>query len=102
MDLMEEEDTINKINIAPLVDVCLVLVLVFMVTMPLSALYGITVKNQSLHKFGITTQQDHVMVHLAERAIYIRDSQGDDRAVPYVEFGRVLRSAILASVTHQL
>ena len=95
MDLMDDEETINTINIAPLVDVCLVLLLVFMVKMPLSALYGIAVKDNVLSKYGITTQQEHVTVMLLTGGgIYVLNKDGSKHAVPYEDFGAVVRQLL--------
>ena len=97
MDLLEDDDTINAINIAPLVDVCLVLLLVFMVTMPLSALYGITVKSNVLSRYGITTPVDHVVVHLTVGGIFIVTDDKRENRVPYDQFGVVVRQLIQTS-----
>lgn len=98
MDTLED-DGISAINIAPLVDVCLVLLLVFMVTMPLSALYGVTVKSDTLAKYGLTKPQDSVMVHLAAKGIYIEDEKRKEQLVPFEEFGTVIRQLIQLSTT---
>ena len=90
----ELDDSINAINIAPLVDVCLVLLLVFMVTMPLSALYGVTVKNDALAKYGLTKPQEHVMVHLTTKGVYIEDEKRKEQPVAYEEFGVVMRELL--------
>lgn len=102
MEYLEEEDSINKINIAPLVDVCLVLVLVFMVTLPFSILYGITVKENKLSKYGLTTPQEHVVVHLTDRGIFIQDEKGKEQPIPYEDFGVVVRQMLQVSATKSL
>ncbi len=94
-----EDDDISTINIAPLVDVCLVLLLVFMVTMPLSALYGVTVKTDDLAKHGLTTPQEHVMVHLHSKGIFIEDEKRHEQPVAYEEFGTIMRQMIQLSST---
>jgi biopolymer transport protein TolR len=99
MENLEADDSINAINIAPLVDVCLVLLLVFMVTMPLSALYGVTVKTDKLSKYGVTKPQDNVMVHLAANGIFIENDRRKEELVPYEEFGVVIRQLIQLSAT---
>ena len=53
--MKDDETGTNQINMTPLVDVSLTLVLVFMVTMPLSMIHGITVKSDTLKKFGLST-----------------------------------------------
>src|SRR5688572_337980 len=94
MELLEEDDAINAINIAPLVDICLVLLLVFMVTMPLSGLYGITVKENALTKYGITTPQEHVVIHLTNRGVFVEDDKRQEQLVPYTEVGVVVRQLL--------
>lgn len=96
----EQDDDINAINIAPLVDVCLVLLLVFMVTMPLSALYGVTVKNDALAKHGLTAPQEHVMVHLRAKGLFIEDKSRKEQPIAANEAGIVLRQMISLSPTH--
>ncbi len=102
VDLFEDNDSISAINIAPLVDVCLVLLLVFMVTMPLSSLYGITVKSNQLSKYGITTPVDHVMIHIKANGLFIEDEKRKEQRVPYEEFGVVVRQLIQLSTTKEV
>ncbi len=97
MEALDDDESIGGINIAPLVDVCLVLVLVFMVTMPFSALYGITVRDHKLTKYGLTVKQDHVQMHLTEAGIFIKDEKGADQKISYEDFGVVLRQMIQLS-----
>lgn len=97
--MFEEEGSVNKINVTPLVDVCLVLVLIFMVTMPFSIIYGITVKGQILKNYGLSTPQEHVNVLLASRGVFIQDEKGKDQPIPYEDFGNVLRQVIQIAET---
>ena len=103
-DISEESDqSISNINITPLVDVCLVLVLIFMVTMPLTLIHGIDIKRQLLERYGLTTPQENVRLHLAApNGIYIKDSDGKDRLIPYSEFGMVLGQVIRLSPTKKV
>src|SRR5688572_23636084 len=98
VDMLDDDDSINGINIAPLVDICLVLLLVFMVTMPLSGLYGITVKENVLRKYGITTPQEHVMIHLTSRGIFVEDDRRREQLVPYTEVGVVIYQLLKIAV----
>lgn len=98
--MSEYADDLNddaKINITPLVDVCLVLVLIFMVTMPLSMIYGITAKSHSLSRYGITRQQDHVVIHLTTKGPKVRNDKGGEQLIAYEDFGGVLRQMIQLS-----
>ncbi|MBV9079853.1 MAG: biopolymer transporter ExbD [Elusimicrobia bacterium] len=99
---MIEEDSISNINIAPLVDVCLVLLLVFMVTMPLSGLYGVMVKSNKLSQYGLTTPQDHVVIHLATTGIAIEDDKRKEQPVKVEDFGAVVRQMIQLSATREV
>ena len=100
--MMDEDQAANRINITPLVDICLSLVLVFMVTMPLSTLYGITVKRDVLRQYGLATPQDHVVVHLTAGGVLIEDEKGRGQPVPFKDFGVVLRQMIQISVTKEV
>ena len=101
-DLGEKKDGVNGINITPLVDVCLVLVLIFMVTMPLSLLRGIDVRRQSLSKYGLSTPVENVNARLTPKAILIKDSKGVERNVPLSEAAVVLQGVLEASKGKQL
>src|SRR4029077_5266740 len=87
---LEKKDGVNGINITPLVDVCLVLVLIFMITMPLSVLRGIDVKRQALNKYGLDTPQENVTARMTARELLVKDAQGADKPVPYDESAVVL------------
>ena len=95
--MKEDEKGTNRINITPLVDVSLTLVLVFMVTMPLSMIHGVTVNRQSLEKYGLSTPQESVVVHLTDSAVFIEDENGREQKIPYVEFGVVIRQMLQLS-----
>ena len=97
MQTVEEDTSINSINITPLVDVSLVLLLIFMVTMPMSMIHGITVRRQALEKYGLSTPQENINIHLTERGIYIKDATGKQHPIPYDEFGVVLIQMIQVS-----
>jgi biopolymer transport protein ExbD len=98
----QDADDINGINITPLVDVSLVLVLIFMVTMPLSMIHGIDVKRQTLQRYGLATPQENIVVHLTDRAILIKDENGREQAVPYDQVGAVLSQMIRLSPAKQV
>jgi biopolymer transport protein ExbD len=100
--MLEDDKAANGINMTPLSDICLTLVMVFMVTMPLSVIYGVTVKGESLRKFGLATPQEKVVVHLGQRGVYIEDEKGKEQPIPYTEFGVVLRQMIQVSETKEV
>jgi biopolymer transport protein TolR len=95
--MIEEDRALNSINITPLVDVSLVLLLIFMVTTPMSLINGITVKSQSLEKYGLSTPQENIVVTLTDHGIFVKDNKGEKQSVPYKEFGVVLSEMIQIS-----
>ncbi len=101
-DVGDKKDGVNGINITPLVDVCLVLVLIFMITMPFSVLRGIDVKRETLKKYGLSTPQENVTVHLTEKEILVKDVKGVDKPVPYEDAAEVLGGMMRQSVAKQL
>jgi len=96
------DDDRDGVNLTPLVDVGLVLVLIFMVAMPLSMIHGIDVKRQALEKHGLNTPQEQITVHLAGNGVFILDEKGKEQAVPYDEFGMVLSQMIQISPSKQV
>lgn len=101
-DLGEKKDGVNGINITPLVDVCLVLVLIFMVTMPLSLLRGIDVKRQSMSKYGLSTPVENVNARLTTNSLFIKDAKGVERNVPLDAAADVLSGVMQTSTGKQL
>ena len=95
--LTDEDSTTTSVNVTPLIDVSLVLVLVFLVTTPLSIIQGITVKRDTLNKYGLSTPQDNVMIHLETKAVYIADAKGTEKQVAFDDFGTVLQLMIQKS-----
>ena len=102
VELGEKKDGVNGINITPLVDVCLVLVLIFMITMPFSILRGIDVKREALKKYGLATPPENVNAHLTAKELLVKDVKGREKAVPYDDAGLVLGGLLQASVAKQL
>lgn len=91
-----------RINITPLVDVCLVLVLIFMVTMPLSMIHGITAKSHSVKRTGVTTPRDHVVIRLTLRGPMVKNSKGQDQLIAHEDFGAVLRQRVQLSASREV
>jgi biopolymer transport protein ExbD len=100
MDELDKETA--GVNMTPLVDVSLSLVLFFMVTMPLSIIYGIQVKHDALKKYGLTSPQENIVVHLSTKGVFIEDEKNKEQKVPYEVFGVVLRQMIQISVGKQV
>ncbi len=90
----DEGDTVSGINITPLVDVALTLVLVFMVTMPLSMIHAITVRRQIVEKYGLSTPQENVQIKLSGQGIFVKDKKGKNRHVANQDLGFVLTQMI--------
>ncbi len=95
--MVEEDQAINGINITPLVDVSLVLLLIFMVTTPMSLIHGITIRRQTLERYGLSTPQENIQIHLTEDGIRIKDAAGKQHPIPYDQFGVVLSQMIQIS-----
>ena len=103
--LFESEDDFREssgINVTPLVDVALTLVLIFMVVLPSSVIYAINVRNQLLKSYGLSTPQENVRVHLTAGGIFVKDEKSMDRLVPYDSFGIVLSQMVQISPTKRL
>ena len=96
------DSTSAKINVTPLVDVCLVLVLFFMVTMPLSVIYGVRVRQEALAKYGLTTPQENITVTIKTNAILVSDGKNSDKKIPSVDFGMVLGEMLQLSTAKQV
>ncbi len=68
------EDAITEINVTPLVDVCLVLVIIFMVTAPMAMQAGIIVASSKVDAAeGEVSQNESVAVRLTADKIYLND-----------------------------
>lgn len=93
----EDSDSIAGINITPLVDVALTLVLVFMVTMPLSMIHGITVRRQMVEKYGLSTPQENIQIRLSQQGIFVKDKKGKSRHVSNQDLSFVLTQMIIDS-----
>lgn len=100
LDELEKNET--GINVTPLVDVCLVLVLFFMVTMPLSAIYGVRVKQETLAKYGLTTPQENIMVHLTHEGVYVMDTNNKEKLIRNFDFGVVIGGMLQKSTGKQV
>jgi biopolymer transport protein ExbD len=93
---------LHGINITPLVDVSLVLVLIFMVTMPLGMIHGIDVNRQALKKYGLTTPRENVSLHLTARGVFVKEGRGRETGVNDADLAQVLAGLIEASKTKRV
>lgn len=75
------QENTHGINITPLVDVSLVLVLIFMVTMPLAMNYGIDVRRQTLKKYGLTARSESISLHVASSGLSVKIGRSE-KAIP--------------------
>ncbi len=66
------EESITEINVTPLVDVCLVLVIIFMVTAPMAMQAGIVVASSKVDAAeGQVSQNESVAVRITAEKIYL-------------------------------
>lgn len=96
-DVGDKKDGVNGINITPLVDVCLVLVLIFMVTMPFSLIRGIDVKREALKKYGLSTPQENVSARLTPKELLVKNAGGEEVPVSATDETEVLMDLLKAS-----
>lgn len=67
-------EAISEINVTPLVDVCLVLVIIFMVTAPMTMQAGIIVGSSKVNAAeGKVSQNESVALRLTKEHIYLND-----------------------------
>lgn len=67
MPLAPDEKTFSDINITPLVDVCLVLVISLMLSAPFFIQSGIDVNRTGMQAFGLSTPQENVLVVVVDQ-----------------------------------
>ncbi len=79
------KDGITDINVTPLVDVSLVLVIIFMVTAPMVMQAGIIVGSSKVDAAeGEVTQNESVALRLTAKAIYLNDQPVTMAALPAI------------------
>ncbi len=77
------EDAITEINVTPLVDVCLVLVIIFMVTAPMVMQAGIIVASSRVDAAeGRVSQNESVSVRLTTEGIYLNNKPVTMQSLP--------------------
>ncbi|MBP7792527.1 MAG: biopolymer transporter ExbD [Candidatus Goldbacteria bacterium] len=81
----KEGDAITGINIVPLIDICLVLLIIFMVTSPMVIQSGILVNSSTVTaSHGKSTKSDAVQVKLTKNSIFINNNKVDNDKFPAV------------------
>lgn len=83
----DEDVAITDINVTPLVDISLVLVIIFMVTAPMVIQSGIVVTSSKVTaSHGKSTRSESVQVRLTEKSIYIdNDKIAEDKFVQIIK-----------------
>ena len=77
----EEESAINDINVTPLVDISLVLVIIFMVTAPMVVQSGIVVNSSKVtESYGKSTRDESIQIKITKKAIMINNNKVSDES----------------------
>ncbi len=72
----DEESAITDINVTPLVDISLVLVIIFMVTAPMVVQSGIIVNSSKVtESVGKSTKDEAVQVRITANALFINNKK---------------------------
>lgn len=72
----EEESAINEINVTPLVDISLVLVIIFMVTAPMVVQSGIVVNASKVtESFGKSTRNESVQIKITKKSLLLNNNK---------------------------
>jgi biopolymer transport protein ExbD len=77
----DEESAINEINVTPLVDISLVLVIIFMVTAPMVVQSGIVVNASKVtESFGKSTRNESVQIKITKKSILVNGNKVSDES----------------------
>ena len=69
------DSVITEINVTPLVDVCLVLVIIFMVTAPMTMQAGILLASSKVDAAeGQVSQNESVSIRMTSKGLYLNDA----------------------------
>ena len=81
------DEGITNINVTPLVDIALVLVIIFMVTAPMTVQSGIIVNSSKVTaSVGKSTKSDAIQVKLTSKSILINNNKvSPDQYVPQLK-----------------
>lgn len=75
----DEDSGITDINVTPLVDISLVLVIIFMVTAPMVVQSGITVTSSKVtESAGKATKNEGVQIKITSKSILVDNNKIDD------------------------
>ena len=76
---------ITDINVTPLVDIALVLVIIFMVTAPMVVQSGIVVNSSTAtESHGKATKEESIQLKITEKSFLINNTKVPDEQVPVV------------------
>jgi biopolymer transport protein ExbD len=85
-----EGEGITSINIVPLIDICLVLLIIFMVTSPMVIQSGILVNSSTVTaSHGKSTRDEAIQVKLTKKSIFINNNK-----VEAEQFSSAIKSAL--------
>ena len=78
-------DGITDINVTPLVDIALVLVIIFMVAAPMVVQSGIVVNSSNVtESHGKTTKEESIQLKITEKSFLINNNKVADDQMPAV------------------
>lgn len=78
-----EDEGITSINVVPLIDICLVLLIIFMVTSPMVIQSGILVNSSTVTaSHGKSTRDEAVQVKLTKNSIFINNNKVNSDQFP--------------------
>ncbi|MCX8093652.1 MAG: biopolymer transporter ExbD, partial [Candidatus Goldbacteria bacterium] len=79
----QEGEGITNINVVPLIDICLVLLIIFMVTSPMVIQSGILVNSSTVTaSHGKSTRNEAVQVKLTKKSIFINNNKVEAEQFP--------------------
>ena len=85
-----EGEGITSINVVPLIDICLVLLIIFMVTSPMVIQSGILVNSSTVTaSHGKSTRNEAIQVKLTKRDIFINNNK-----ISTEQFSNAIKSAL--------
>ena len=86
----QEGEGITSINVVPLIDICLVLLIIFMVTSPMVIQSGILVNSSTVTaSHGKSTRNEAVQVKLTKKDIFINNNK-----ISTEQFSNAIKSAL--------
>lgn len=97
----DEDAGMSDINVTPLVDVCLVLVIIFMVTSPMVVQSGIIVTSSKVtESLGKSTKSEAVQIKITSKTILVDNNKvTDDQFYPLMQQKMAANKKKLAIIT---